>query len=146
MPTYTVHATAGRLNDVQKAELAREITRAHGEATGAPSFFAQVLFVDVAPENWFIGGAAAGAPQVFLHGRVRAGRPPELKRALLLRLVEMLSNVSLLPRSQVWAYLSELPAGQMAEFGHVLPEPGGEAAWLDSLPDGDRALMQSIAP
>ena len=33
----------------------------------------------------------------------------------------------------------------MAEYGHVLPEPGGEAAWLESLPDGDRALMQSIA-
>jgi hypothetical protein len=32
----------------------------------------------------------------------------------------------------------------MAEYGHILPEPGGEQAWLDGLPAEDRAYMQSV--
>ena len=143
MPTYIVHAPSGRLSAAQKAELAREITQAHQEATGAPGFFAQVLFVDVSPKNWFVGGAPPGTDQVFLHGQVRAGRPPELKRALLLRLVELLANVSGCPKAHVWVYLAELPATQMVEYGHLLPEPGGEAAWLEGLPAAERSLMES---
>jgi phenylpyruvate tautomerase PptA (4-oxalocrotonate tautomerase family) len=143
MPTYTVHAPSGRLSAAQKAELARDITRVHQEATGAPGFLAQVLFVDVSPKNWFVGGAPPGTDQIFLHGQVRAGRPPELKRALLLRLVELLANVAGCPKAHVWVYLTELPAAQMVEYGHELPEPGGEAAWLDGLPAADRARIES---
>ena len=144
MPTYTIHAPSGRISAAQKAELAREITLAHQEATGAPGFFAQVLFVDVSPKNWFVGGAPPGIDQVFLHGQIRAGRSPELKRALLMRLVEVLANVSGVPKAHVWAYLVELPAAQMAEYGHPLPEPGAEADWLAGLAAAERALMESI--
>ena len=44
-----------------------------------------------------------------------------------------------LPRGSLWAYLSELPPGQMVEYGHILPEPGMENAWLAGLPDAERA-------
>jgi hypothetical protein len=37
----------------------------------------------------------------------------------------------------------EIPAGQMAEYGHVLPEPGDEAAWLASLPGEDREFVKA---
>jgi hypothetical protein len=33
----------------------------------------------------------------------------------------------------------------MAEFGHVLPEPGDEAAWFDALPEDDRRMLAAIA-
>ena len=32
----------------------------------------------------------------------------------------------------------------MAEYGHVLPEPGDEQIWLDRLPAEDRAYMQGV--
>jgi hypothetical protein len=31
----------------------------------------------------------------------------------------------------------------MAEYGHVLPEPGDEAAWLAGLPSEDREFMKA---
>ena len=74
MPTYTVHAPAGRLSARQKEQLAKGITNAHNQFTGAQTFFAQVMFVDVAQDNWFIGGGPIGQSQIFLHGQIRAGR------------------------------------------------------------------------
>jgi hypothetical protein len=44
----------------------------------------------------------------------------------------------------VWVYLSELPSRAMSEFGHVLPEPGDEDAWLAELPEEDRRRLQSM--
>lgn len=41
-------------------------------------------------------------------------------------------------------YVTEIPARQMAEYGHVLPEPGDEQMWLDGLPAEDRAYMQGV--
>ena len=83
MPTYTVTAPAGRLTGAQKATLAHEITRTHNKHTGAQTFFAQVMFVDFLQGNWFVGGVPIDQEQIFLHGQVRSGRPPEVKEALL---------------------------------------------------------------
>ena len=55
-----------------------------------------------------------------------------------------IADLSGLPKRSVWVYVSEIPARQMAEYGHILPEPGGEQAWLDRLPAEDRAYMQSV--
>ena len=44
MPTYTVFSPAGQLNALQKADIAKNITRVHNEVTGAQTFFAQVVF------------------------------------------------------------------------------------------------------
>lgn len=41
----------------------------------------------------------------------------------------------------VWVYLSEIPPARMVEFGQVLPEPGGEAAWTAGLPAAAAALV-----
>jgi len=49
-----------------------------------------------------------------------------------------------LPRGSVWAYLSELPPGQMVEYGHFLPEPGMENVWLAGLPDAERAHIARV--
>ena len=143
MPTYSVYAPAGRLSDVQRRRIASEITRVHGEATGAQGFFAQVIFVDVQPGYWFVGGAMAGE-QIFIHGQIRAGRSPDVKKKLLTELLDVVCQSASFTKSSTWGYIVELPPAQMAEYGHILPEPGSEAQWLMALPAEDKALMESI--
>jgi phenylpyruvate tautomerase PptA (4-oxalocrotonate tautomerase family) len=58
MPTYYCTSIEGRLSTQQKSKIAGEITRIHAEVTGAPTYFAQVIFDEVKPGNYFIGGAA----------------------------------------------------------------------------------------
>lgn len=144
MPTYTVHAPAGRLSAAQKERVACAITRVHDQVTGAQGFFAQVMFVEVRAGNWFVGGAPLAGEQVFIHGQIRAGRSSNVKKELLTKLLEAVSGAASFDRNRMWGYIAELPPSQMAEYGHVLPEPGTEAQWLAGLPDADKALMETI--
>ncbi len=144
MPTYTVSTSAHRLTPRQKASIAHEITRIHKAVTGAQAFFAQVIFAEIAPGNHFVGGRPLQHDLIFVHGHIRAGRTPAQKQDLLTQLVAAVAHASNSPRNAVWAYLAELPPTQMAEFGHLLPEPGTEADWLRGLPPDDRALMDRI--
>ncbi len=142
MPTYTVTAAEGRLATEQKQRIAAEITRVHNAVTGAPTYFAQVLFVDVRPGNYFVGGAPLQADQVFVLGQIRAGRTNADKDRLLTGLVDAVGQAAQMVRNSVWVYLIDLPARQMVEFGHALPEPGQEAAWGAALPAADRERME----
>ena len=143
MPTYTIHAPAGQFSKEQKQTIAGKVTRTHNEVTGAPTFFAQVIFVDVADGNWFMGGAPLEAEQIYICGHIRGGRSDEMKRKLILGLRDALAEGAGLPTGRVWSYLVELPSAQMVEYGHVLPDPGEEASWLAALPPEDRAIMES---
>ncbi len=142
MPTYRVVAATGLLSVEKKHRIAEAITRVHNQVTGAQAFFAQVIFTDVAAGDHFVGGAPLQGEHVFVHGHIRAGRGPDLKRQLLLELVAAVASAGAIASNRVWAYIAELPPGQMAEYGHILPEPGEEAAWLAGLPAADRALME----
>jgi phenylpyruvate tautomerase PptA (4-oxalocrotonate tautomerase family) len=144
MPTYTCTAAAGLLDAERKARIAEAITRAHGEVTGAPRHFAQVLFDEVRAGDHFIGGAPLAHDHLFVHGRIRAGRSAVDRHALLTRLVRDVAQAAGLSPFAIWVYLLELPARAMAEFGHVLPEPGDEPAWTAALPDDDRERMARI--
>jgi phenylpyruvate tautomerase PptA (4-oxalocrotonate tautomerase family) len=144
MPTYHCTAPAGLLDAGKKSGIAAEITRIHNAVTGAASFFAQVIFTDVARGNHFMGGAPLTSDQIFVHGFIRAGRGVADRERLVTQLVAAIAGLSGLPKRSVWFYVSEIPATQMAEYGHILPEPGGEQAWLEGLPAEDRAYMQSV--
>ena len=146
MPTYTVLSPAGQLSGQHKKTIAEKVTRIHSEVTGALLFFAQVVFVEIADGNWFIGGAPLQSDQIYIHGHIRGGRPAEMKRDLVIGLRDALAEGAEVPRSRVWSYIVELAPTHMVEFGHVLPEPGEEAAWMEGLPPEDRALMKSIGP
>ncbi|UCH46939.1 MAG: tautomerase family protein [Betaproteobacteria bacterium] len=146
MPTYTVLAPAGQLSGQQKRTIAENLTRTHNQITGAPLFFAQVVFVDIADGNWFMGGTPLESDQIYIHGHIRGGRSAEMKRKLVLGLRDALAKGAALPTSRVWTYIVELPPAHMVEFGHVLPEPGEEATWLAGLPPEDRALIESFGP
>lgn len=144
MPTYAVFAGSGRLDAAAKTRVAEAITRVHAGATGAPAYFAQVIFHEVAAGAWFVGGAPLAEDQIFVHGQIRDGRTPEVKRALLDALVNQVAEAAGAKRGAVWAYVTEIPPVQMAEFGHVLPNSGEEAAWAAALPPEDRARMEAI--
>ena len=74
MPTYTVTCVEGTLDAPKRAKIASEITRIHSETTGAPAYFAQVIFTEVAPDRYFIGGGPLKGHQVFVNGQIRGGR------------------------------------------------------------------------
>ncbi|MEM6491790.1 MAG: tautomerase family protein, partial [Pseudomonadota bacterium] len=86
MPTYTCTAAAGLLNADRKAAVARAITLAHAEVTGAPQHFAQVIFDDVPPGDHFVGGVPLNHDHVFVYGRIRAGRSAVDRKMLITRL------------------------------------------------------------
>jgi phenylpyruvate tautomerase PptA (4-oxalocrotonate tautomerase family) len=144
MPTYTVYATRGELSDRQKGAIASGITNTHSRVTGAQGFFAQVVFIEVEAGNWFMGGKKLAARQLFLTGSVRGGRPVEMKNQLVSGLCDLLCEAADFPKSGVWVYLNELPPSHMIEYGYVLPEPGQEAAWLESMPKVDRDFMEAV--
>ena len=144
MPTYMVFSPAGQLDDAKKARIAQEVTQVHTEVTGAQGFFAQVVFQDLAPGSWFMGGKPLRGDQVYICGHIRGGRPKEMKDRLVLGLRDVLQRGAGVAPANVWAYLVDLPPSQMVEYGYVLPEAGREKAWLDEMPAADRERLQNI--
>lgn len=144
MPTYIVSAVAGRLSQDAKQTLAASITRSHSFATGAQGFFAQVIFNEVASGNYFIGGRPLKSDQIFVHGYIRAGRTPQQKEQLLNDILKAVMDAGATESRYVWAYLSEMPPSQMVEYGKVLPDPGMESQWLESMSVADREYLLNI--
>lgn len=142
MPTYTCFARDDWLSASRKLSLARAITRAHAEVTGAPAHYAQVIFVDVPDGDHFVGGAPLAHDQLFISGQIRAGRSRELREALIKRLTADIAATAELEPSAAWVYLLELPAAAMVEYGEILPEPGREADWNPTLPPAVRSLVK----
>ena len=125
-----------RLSQQQRQSLARAITAAHHEITGAPAFFAQVLFHRLDPACHFIGGDPARDDALFIEGRIRDGRGPETIRALIERLIDEAATVAGVPKSAIWVYIQDMPFEQMAEYGRILPRAGEEQAWVEQLRGG----------
>ena len=141
MPTYSVFSVEGCLDAAKRAKIASEITRIHSKTTGAPTYFAQVIFTDC----YFVGGSPLKGHQVFVNGQIRAGRSAESKDQLIARITAAVAEASNRGKRNVWVYITDLIPRQMVEFGHVLPGAGDEARWAAALPEADRAHMQSFA-
>jgi phenylpyruvate tautomerase PptA (4-oxalocrotonate tautomerase family) len=144
MPTYVCTIEEGRLSPEQKRRIAGEITRIHCEVAGAPTFFAQVIFEEVKPGNYFMGGAPLAHDQIFIYGRVRAGRSVQDKLKMMNLMAEVVADAAGVNRTGVWIYIAELPPRQMMEYGYVLPEPGDEDVWTNALPTEDGEFMQAV--
>lgn len=145
MPTYFCTSANGRLTTEQKEKIAGEITRIHSEVTGAPSFFAQVIFNEVKLSDWFMSGVPLKHEHIFVYGHIRAGRAAVDKTRMIKLMADAVALAAQVEnRRAVWVYVNELPPRQMIEFGHVLPEPGDELNWTSALPVDDRTFMQSI--
>lgn len=144
MPTYFCRAGAGLLNDQVKDELAGAITRIHAEVENMDPAFVQVLFWDLQRSDCYIAGRPLSAAHFFLQGQIRAGRSAIVRAELIGRLVPEISGILGLPRYAIWIYLDELPPRAMAEYGHILPEPGEEESWLAKMPEEDRKRFRTV--
>jgi phenylpyruvate tautomerase PptA (4-oxalocrotonate tautomerase family) len=128
MPLYACFIQEGALTREQKAEIAGEITRIHCDLTGAPPSFVHVRFHTTAPGEGYTGGKPAKS--AVLDGSIRAGRPREVKAKLLHELSAMYQRISGISKWDLVVALREIPASDVMEAGHILPEPSEEAAWL----------------
>lgn len=112
-----------------KAEIATAITDAHVEATGVPRVFVHVFFNELPP------GVAYSAREIDtrisgIQGATRAGRPLEVKQALIKQISAAWSEITGEPEKQVLAGLSEIDSDITMEYGLILSYPGGETEWF----------------
>jgi phenylpyruvate tautomerase PptA (4-oxalocrotonate tautomerase family) len=141
MPTYTVTTANVVLTSAQESEIAAAITEAHHQNTGAPGFFAQVLFVALPERKHYIGGKPNTAPQIYIHGLIRAGRSVAVKTGLLEQITSKVQEISGVGLEDIWVYVQDIPPEQMVEFGRVLPAPGAEEQWQKALSPAKREQL-----
>jgi phenylpyruvate tautomerase PptA (4-oxalocrotonate tautomerase family) len=141
MPTYTVTTANLALTSAQEREIAAAITDAHHQNTGAPGFFAQVLFVALPERKHYIGGKLNSTPHIYIHGLIRAGRSAAAKTGLIQQITLKVREISGVGAEDIWVYVQDIPPEQMVEFGRVLPAPGAEAQWQKDLSLGKRQQL-----
>ena len=64
MPTYTVRTANLALAEAQKERIAAAITAAHNAHTGAPAYFAQIIFDPLDAGSHFLGARRTRTPCV----------------------------------------------------------------------------------
>ena len=133
MPTYTVKYSNFNLSQKQKNSLAKDISNTHSKFTGANTFFAQVIFQKNEKNGHYMGGKLIKTKEIFLNGKIRAGRTIKVKKQLILGLKKILIKDTNLQSDCVWVYLEDLLPDQMVEYGEVLPKSGKEKKWFNSL-------------
>jgi phenylpyruvate tautomerase PptA (4-oxalocrotonate tautomerase family) len=142
MPTYVCAIPPKTLNNDQKDRIAAAIGRRHSEATGAPAFFVQVV-IEESDTRRYIGGELSGA-HIWIRGDIRSGRPEAVRSALMLAIMKDVSAIAGIPEASIWVYLCNLEPTDMVEFGHVLPSPGSEQLWFESLPAGLQTYLSGL--
>lgn len=142
MPIFIVTVPKSPLSSTQKIQLSEEITRVHCDITGAPSYFKQVIFNEISDGNYFVGGKPLqGTDHIWVHGIIRAGREAEIKERLLVELMKVLSKIALVDEQNVQVYISDIQGSKVLEFGKILPNPGEEQQWFESIPVNLRARI-----
>ena len=120
MPYYRCVVPEGSVPFEQRQAVAKAFTDIHCGSTGAPRSFVHVVF-DEAPDARF-------AEPYFLDGGNRAGRPEEVKQALLSDLLGAFASITGVDERLLGGRITEGPASWSMEGGMVLPEPGEETA------------------
>ena len=143
MPTYVCSVRPGLLDENQKTDVAKAITRIHHEATGAPPYFVQVVIDENATAQSYLGGEPA-ADQVRIRADIRSGRTVQQRSNLMLAIMRDVARIADIEESSIWVYLCNLEPTDMVEYGHVLPLPGREKEWFDALPSALRDYLVSL--
>ncbi len=143
MPTYVCSVPPGTLSEDQKNRIAVAISHRHSEATGAPSFFVQVVIEESESTRRFLGGTPADA-HIWIRGDIRAGRSDDVRGQLMLNVMRDVSEIASVPKESIWVYLCNLAPTDMVEYGHVLPRPGEEQAWFEGLPPSLQSYLKAL--
>jgi phenylpyruvate tautomerase PptA (4-oxalocrotonate tautomerase family) len=133
MPTYTVTCVNVTLAPEQESAIATAITEAHQSSTGAPGYFAQLIFTAVPAQKHYIGGKLCKTPHLYVHGLIRAGRSAAVKATLVESIAAKAREIAGVGPEDVWVYIQDVPAEQMVEFGRILPQPGAEEQWQNGM-------------
>jgi len=143
MPTYVCSVPPNVVTPDQKSQIAAAISKRHNEATGAPPFFVQVEINESATKTRFLGGSLADR-HIWIRGDIRAGRSEDVRQRLMLSIMRDVSRITNLQERDIWVYLCNLAPTDMVEYGHVLPQPGQEKTWFESLPDELKTYLLNL--
>ena len=133
MPTYMVFHREGLFSKEQEERVARAITRAHAQATGAPEYYVQVIMHAGAGSRRFVGGVPC-EDQVWIRGDIRAGRTKEQLAVLLRELVRQTAEAGEISQDDVWVDLNEIRPEAIIKYQTIFSEAGKEAQWEKTLP------------
>ncbi|SPM39818.1 hypothetical protein MNAB215_2011 [Mycobacterium numidiamassiliense] len=128
MPLYQIVNQEGLLSDTQRAEIAAGVTDIHLDLAGGLRQFVNVVFQEYRTGLGFNAGII-GAPMVIA-GNIRAGREQAVKTAMMEAISALVIRVSNISPKDLTVSIADVKASNAMEGGHVLPEPGEEAAWL----------------
>ena len=106
MPTYVCYLPRDRFSLDQKRQIVDAITFRHSEATGAPSYFVQVV-IEEARADRYLGGERT-SDHIWVRGDIRAGRTEEQRIGLMTKMMQDISLVTSVRQENVWIYLCNL--------------------------------------
>jgi phenylpyruvate tautomerase PptA (4-oxalocrotonate tautomerase family) len=92
MPTYLCYLPRDRFSQDQKAQIASAISFRHSEATGAPSYFVQVVIEEARAER-YLGGKHT-SDHVWIRGDIRAGRTEQQRTSLMLNVMRDFGRIT----------------------------------------------------
>jgi hypothetical protein len=75
---------------------------------------------------------------------IRVGRAEEQRTGMMTKMMQDISPVTSAKQENVWIYLCNLDPTDMIEFGQVLPAPGQEKAWFESLPGSLKTYLVKL--
>ena len=142
MPTYVCYLPRDRFSPDQKRQIVDAITFRHSEATGAPSYFVQVVIEEVQADR-YLGGEKT-SDHIWVRGDIRTGRTEEQRTGLMTKMMKDISLITSVRQESIWIYLCNLDPTDMIEYGHVLPAPGREETWFESLPGSLRTYLAKL--
>jgi phenylpyruvate tautomerase PptA (4-oxalocrotonate tautomerase family) len=121
MPLYRCVVPSRSVRLESRQAIARAITAAHCDATGAPPQFVHVFFTDI-PET--------GDTTILVNGSIRAGRTDKQKQRIVTGVQAAFERLADVPSARTTVHLTDVPASWLMEGGRIMPEPGEEADWL----------------
>ena len=63
---------------------------------------------------------------------------------MMTKMMQDISRITSIGQENVWVYVCNLDPTDMIEYGHVLPPPGQEKAWFESLPAFLRTYLAKL--
>ena len=142
MPTYQITVKQGLLDNNKKDKIAEYLTKTHTEITGAPNYFVQIIYHEDNCRRYVAGKLSDN--QIWIRGDIRSGRTPDKRSLLVEKFVEGVSEIANVPKSDIWVFLNNLDACDMAEYGQLLSEPGKEQEWFNTLPENIQSKLKEI--